>query len=751
MCAIDNSVNAGKPLPQLGKAPIDKIVASMTLLEKVQLLVGGTDETYDGVNKIKIKKEVPGVVGQTLGISRFGIPATLLTDGPAGVRIKPVEVNNHTTYCTGFPIGTLLASTWDTNAVREIGTAIGNEVLEYNCDILLAPGMNIHRNPLCGRNFEYYSEDPYLTGKIAAAMVNGVQSQGVGATLKHFAANNQETLRLHSDSKISQRALREIYLKGFEIAVKESNPWAIMASYNKLNGTFTQQHYPLLTSLLRNEWNFKGIVMTDWTSWNNTRNMLDEVKSGDDLLMPGDVTQIKDILEGVKNGKISIAEIDRNVKHVLEYIIKTPHFRKYVPSENPDLKAHAALTRKIAAEGSILLRNEGDVLPFNKNMKSVALFGAGSYNTIAGGTGSGDVNKPYIISIAQGMENAGYSIDSDIKDIYTKYLDFEKKQYGDKLNRYAVEDPSISKDIIERVAKQADVAVITISRNSGEGKDRHNTPGDFILTSNERNLITDVNETFHSIGKKVIVVLNIGGVIETSSWRGSADAILLTWQGGEECGNSVADVLKGTINPSGKLPMTFPLNYLDIPSSKNFPSDYYRQEGDGNNQTVLNTKNLGYTEYEESIWVGYRYFSTNEKTVSYPFGYGLSYTTFNYSNAKVKKQGNSYIFSVCVKNTGRFNGKEAAELYITAPKSNIEKPVRELKAFAKTNLLAPGESEILTMKISISDLASFDENSNSWITDAGTYTACIGASVQDIRQEVAFNVKNYAQKVATKL
>jgi len=727
LCAVcTQAQNTRSKAPQLGKDPIDKVVAAMTLEEKAQLLIGGNHEF--SIDKVgKSYDLVPWAAGMTISIPRLGIPFTVETDGPAGVRIKPTrDGDSKMYYCTGFPVATLLASTWNPVVVKKVGQAMGNEVLEYGCDVLLAPAINLHRNPLCGRNFEYYSEDPLLIGKTAAAMVHGIQSQGVGTSVKHFAGNDQETFRTENSSQISQRALRELYLKGFEIAVKESQPWTIMSSYNRLNGVYTQEDYPLLTTLLRDEWGFKGIVMTDWIG---KRNTVAQVHAGNDLMMPGQAVQVKEIIDEVKSGKLSMSDVDRNVKRMLQFIMKTPHFRKYAFTNAPDLKAHAEVAREAAEEGITLLKNDNNTLPM-KDVKTVALFGNGSYNFLAGGTGSGEVNKAYVVNVQQGLEDAGFSISEEIKALYIG----------------AGEEIPISPGYAKRNAANSDIAVITFSRQAGEGADRHNTKGDFYLTNKEKAIITNVTNAYHAVGKKVIVVLNIGGVIETASWKNIPDAILLVWQTSQEGGHAIADILTGKVNPSGKLPMTFPMDYMDIPSSKNFPYNYYGEHFDASK------KNIGYTNYEEGIWVGYRYFNTFNKEVSYPFGYGLSYTTFEFKDAKVKKSGNNCVVTVSITNTGSVAGKEVAELYTAAPKGKLEKPACELKAYAKTKVLQPGESEVVSMTFSVPDMASFDEATNSWVTDAGTYKILIGSSVQDIHQTLTLKVnKAIVQKAQAKM
>jgi len=725
---------------------IDEIVKAMTLEEKAYLLIGGQMKDFSGLGAVvgDTKKIVPGAAGTTVPIARLGIPATVLADGPAGLRIAPKRDNDESTYyCTGFPIATLLASTWNVDLVKKVGTAMGNEVLEYGCDVLLAPGMNIHRNPFCGRNFEYYSEDPFLTGKIAAAMVNGIQSQGVGTSIKHFAANNQETLRTKNDVRVSQRALREIYLKGFEIAVKESNPWTVMSSYNYINGTYTQEDSELLTTILRNEWGFKGIVMTDWTG---KRNTMAQVRAGNDLMMPGKDEQTAEIIEKVKKGELPISYVDACVKRMLEYIVLTPRFKQYKFSNKPDLKAHAEITRTSAAEGMVLLKNFDNTLPLKANQQDIALFGITSYDFIAGGTGSGDVNKAYVVDLLQGLQNAGFGVQPRIKALYQNFKAYEterlqeiNKKRGWYWGPLRPQEPVVDQTFIDFRAQDCSTAVITIGRNSGEGGDR-GLKADFQLSETEFNLIANVTRAFHAKGKKVVVILNVGGVIETASWKHLPDAILLAWQAGQEGGNTVADVLKGVVNPSGRLTMTFPLDYTDHPSSQNFPIDFVSSWDDDQNPLYNNKKNIGYTNYEEDIWVGYRYFKTFNKEVSYPFGYGLSYTNFKYSDTKIKQTEKEITLSVKVTNTGSVSGKEVVQLYIVAPTGAVKKPSCELKAFSKTQLLAQGQSETLTMKIKIADLASFNESKSAWVVDAGKYNALIGSSINNIHQSVQFNV-----------
>ena len=727
---------------------VDEVLKAMTLEEKAMLVVGGNRQiTTSGDNGMigGHAQRVPGAAGATQAIPRLGIPSTVLTDGPAGVRISPRRNNDQNTYfCTGFPVGTALACTWNTQLVEEVGKCIGNEVLEYGCDVLLAPGMNIHRSPLCGRNFEYYSEDPYVTGKIAAAYVRGVQSQGVGTSVKHFAGNSQETNRMGVDEIISQRALREIYLKGFEIAVREAAPWTVMSSYNRINGPFTQENGELLTTILRDEWGFNGIVMTDWTGLRNTAA---QIQAGNDLMEPGNESQIKDIIDKVNSGALKEVDLDICVKRILQYLVKTPAFRNYKYTNKPDLKAHAEVTRRSATEGMVLLKNEGQALPFDGS-KTISVFGVTAYDFIAGGTGSGDVNKAYTIDLMQGLTEAGLKVNPKLADVYKSYQKYQESltaagpaRGGWFWGKALLPEMAVSRTIINAQAQESDLAIITLGRQAGEGSDRQ-VEGDFTLTDVERQLITDVCNAFHLANKSVVVVLNMGNVIETASWKAMPDAILLAWQPGQEGGYSVADVLTGKAYPSGKLTMTWPNNLIDLPSSASFPNvrpaaaPRMRGNNRGNNKVEFQD----YTKHTEGINVGYRYFTTTQASVSYPFGFGLGYTTFSYSKPVVKATKDGLTASVTITNTGKRVGKEVVQLYVSAPAGGLEKPARELKAFAKTRELQPNQSETLTMQLSLYDLASYNEATQAWETAAGKYTIGFGANVEDIRVTAPYSL-----------
>lgn len=735
--------------PQLGKSPVKDVIAAMTLEEKAKLVVGngfhmpGMPDQGPTIGQTQDK--VPGAAGTTFAIPRLGIPSMVVSDGPAGVRIDPVRNNDSSKkyYATAWPVATLLASSWDTALVKKVGKAFGTEVHEYGIDVLLAPALNIHRNPLGGRNFEYYSEDPLVAGKITAAMVNGIESNGVGTSIKHFAANNEETNRNTVNTIVSERALREIYLKGFEIAVKESQPWTVMSSYNYLNGPYTSENYDLLTTILRKEWGFKGFVMTDWFGG---KDPVGQMKAGNNLLMPGTKDQTAKIIDAVNSGKLDIKVLDENVAGILNIMLQTPAFKGYKYSDKPDLKKDAAISREAAADGMVLLKNNSNALPV-KGAKKVALFGNNGYELIAGGTGSGDVNKAYTISLAEGLTNAAYKVDAAVKNVYTSYLlDYHTKHpkkgfIQEFMNptppagEYVADNALLNKAVAEN-----DIAIVAIGRNAGEGKDR-SLPGDYYLNDTEKALIKNVSQAFHAVNKKVVVVLNIGGVIDVAQWRDDADAILLAWQPGLEGGNAIADVLSGKVDPSGKLATTFPVTYSDVPSAKNFPGKEFPERATG--PGMFGQKAIpAEVTYEEGIYVGYRYYNTFNVKPAYEFGYGLSYTKFSYSDVKLGAANfnKKITATVTVKNSGSVAGREVVQLYISAPSDKLDKPSEELKGFAKTKLLSPGQSETITFTINAADLASFDTNTTSWIAEAGNYTVKIGASSRDIKSKAGFNL-----------
>lgn len=752
LCMVTPTVQAQV---KLNANNIDEVIGEMTLEEKVHMVIGCGMLMGDGA-------KFPGTAGRTYDIPRLGIPSVYLADGPHRLAMSVKrDFDSRFYYATEFPSGTTVAATFDPNAAYQVGAALGEEVKDYGMDVLLAPGANLMRNALCGRNHEYYSEDPVVTGKMAAGYIKGVQSQGVGTCLKHFAVNNQETNRNNNDSRVAQRPLRELYLKGFEIAVKESQPWSIMTSYNKVNGKYTCEDIDLTENILRDEWGFKGVVMSDWNAGTDA---VTSMKAGNDMLQPGQERQYKAILEAVQNGTLDEAILNRNVKRILELVVKCHTFENYKYANETDLKAHAIIDRTIGAEGIVLLDNRS-VLPLTANVKTIALYGTTSYDMVPAGMGFGSTGVGYYcVSLVEGMRNAGYTVDADLIKKYKKHLfDEQKRLYPNGKPPFSLtplkraEEFVPTSDELSAQVKNNDVAIITLGRTSGEASDRR--VEEFYLKENESALIKQVAEAYHAAGKKVIVILNICSPVETASWKNMVDAVICAFQPGQEVGNCVADVLTGKVNPSGHLPMTFAIKYGDAPSDSNFPYDYEFKMpsfamGSGMNfeskekeeKPKEAVRNVDFTDYEEGIYVGYRYFETFDKEVSYPFGHGLSYTTFSFEIVSSDINGDNCEMKVAVKNTGNCAGKESVQVYVKAPAGGLEKPAKELKAFAKTKLLQPGESEVVTLSWKLMDMASLNEKSSSWELPKGTYQWMVGASSADVRCTVIQKVSK-AQKV----
>jgi beta-glucosidase len=751
---------------------IEEIIASMTVEQKAQLVTGtgmvfelpdGAEAPFEDPLKAyedtsyakmvkRIREYLPGAAGFTAQFPEIGITSQVLADGPAGLRISPHRKGTDDTfYCTAFPIATVLASSWDTNLVEEVGKAMGEEVLEYGGDILLAPALNIQRDPLCGRNFEYYSEDPLISGKMAAAIVNGVQSNGVGTSIKHYAANNQETNRLSVNTIVSERALREIYLRSFEIAVRESQPWTVMSAYNKINEEYASESHDLLTKILRDDWGFDGYVVTDWGAGDD---LAAQMKAGNDLIMPGQPNQIEKIIQDVKDGSLEEDVLDQNIRRILSIMMKTPKYRGYKYSLNPDLKGHAKIARKAATDGMVLLENQNEALPFSVDQtKKVAAFGNSSYEFFSGGTGSGDVNEAYTISLIKGLENGGFETNEVLDNLYISHIEKMRAEAGAPKNwltalmggKETVDELQASPEMAADMAEKTDIALITIGRNSGEAGDREPVPGDFYLTPTEKQLIKNVSEAYQSRGKKAIVILNIGGPIETASWKDIPDAVLLAWQPGQEAGNAVVDILSGKVNPSGKLAVTFPVSYDDSPSSSTFPG--HAIEGATDETPDLSGFSMmkrtpWEVSYDEDIFVGYRYYSTFEKPVSYDFGFGRSYTHFNLSNIQLSsdKFEDKISISLEVTNTGEIAGREVAQIYLRTPGNKYATPEIQLIDFGKTGLLKPGEKEKLSFLIEARDLTVFDESEAAFIAEKGQYGILIGTSARQIEEKKSFQL-----------
>lgn len=753
---------------KLTRENIPEIIAALTLEEKVDLVVGC------GAGWGNPDAKFPGTAGWTRAIPRLGIPSVYFADGPQGVNMTQTREYDTADYsCTFFLSGSTLATSWDVEAAHAIGQAIGYELKERGLDVILGPGMNLHRNILCGRNQEYFSEDPLLSGKMAAAWIRGAQSNGIATSLKHFAVNNQETNRKENDSRVGMRALRELYLKGFEIAVKEGNPWTVMGAYNYVNGVHACENEWLLTDVLRNEWGWQGVVMSDW---DGVVRQADAVSAGCDLIEPGTDADREALLSALEDGSLAMETLDRNVRNILELVVKCPSFSGYKYTNDIDRRDHQKLLRRVAAESMVLLKNEGDVLPLKPG--SVGLYGVSSYDLIPANMGVNGVNNGvYHVSLVQGLRDAGFTVCPSVLREYTNYIASEKEKIASaypplykQFFRYPRPEEiipgtgvaateisgALTVDLglkqvsnaprltLKEQAETNAAAIITLARGTGEAFDR--TASEFELTASEKMLIDSLSVVYHASGKPVIVLLNVPAPIETVSWREKVDAILLVGQPGERAGESIVDALTGTVAPSGRLTDTWPVHYGDAPADKSFPSEV------GQDLKSLITprasregrelvRNIDYTDYDEGIYVGYRYFTTSKTDVAYPFGYGLSYTFFNYEKASVEASASGFVARVSVRNTGFRPGREVLQLYVSAPAGGLDKPVRELKGFAKTRLLAPGESETLEIPVSLQDLASWNEKKACWETARGTYHFNFGLSADKMQTDCSVLVK----------
>lgn len=644
------------------------LLKKLTLEEKCALLSGA--ETF-----------------KTRGMPEHGIPQIWLSDGPHGLRKQAGESDhlglNPSVPATCFPTASAVANSWDAALGEEIGAALGEEAAAQEVSVVLGPGLNMKRNPLCGRSFEYFSEDPYLAGKLAAGYIRGIQSKGVAACPKHFAVNSQETRRMASDSIVDERTLREIYLTGFEIAVKEGHPRSIMSSYNLVNGTYANENKHLLMEILRGEWGFDGAVITDWGGSNDHAL---GVKNGSTLEMPapgGD--SVRELLAAVESGKITESDIDARLSELLPLVFDTKAALDAAPREF-DAAAHHALARRAAAESLVLLKNEGSLLPLAAGTK-VAVIGDFAKNPRYQGAGSSMVNSTQVDVLLDKL------IDSELNVI----------GYQQGFDRHGKPDAALQKSACE-LAAQANTVILCMGLDEiaeSEGIDRSNLR----LAQNQ----VDLLQAVAAVNPKIVVVLYSGSVVETP-WLDNCQALLYAALGGQAGAGAVEDALAGKVNPCGKLAETWPLAYADIPSAADFAT---------RRKTV---------EYREGLYIGYRYFTTAEKAVRFPFGYGMSYTTFAYSDMAADEQG----VSLTVTNTGSVAGTEIVQLYVAKKNSELFRPAKELKGFARVTL-APGEKQRITIMLDDKAFRFWNVKANRWEIEGGEYELLVGASVEDIR------------------
>jgi beta-glucosidase len=661
---------------------IQSIIAQMTLEEKAALCTGASAWT-------------------TTKVERLGVPEMLVSDGPHGVRRVP-DVNalaHEALPATCFPTASSLASTWDVDLLGEVGQALGEECIALKVDVLLGPGNNMKRTPLCGRNFEYYSEDPFLSGKIAASFINGVQSQGVGTSLKHFAANNQEFQRLSISSVVDERSLREIYLAAFETAVKEAKPWTVMCAYNKINGTYCSENHWLLVDILKDEWGFEGLAVSDWGA---VHDRVASLQGGLDLEMPGPKDlRVKAVIEAVRGGELDEATLNESARRILNIVFKAAETPK---GGNFDVDAHHVLARRVAAEGMVLLKNDG-ILPL-QNPQKIAVIGRSAKEPYFQGGGSSHINPTRV----------------DIP-----FDELQKLAGGAELTYaegYPAEDAFVQALIDEAVeaARRADAALLYISLpgyKESEGYDR----ADLDLTKQQVALIQAVTK----VQPRTVVILNSGSAVAMSEWIEGAAAVMEAWMMGQAGGGAIADILFGKVNPSGKLAETFPLKVVDTPAYLNYPGGY------------------GEVRYGEGVFIGYRYYDAKETPVLFPFGHGLSYTTFAYSNPRVSasvfRDTDGLTVSVDVTNTGRVAGKETIQVYVHDRKSRLVRPPKELKGFVKVEL-QPGQTKTATIPLNFRSFAYYHPGYKGWITEDGEFDILIGASAADIRFRETVRLKS---------
>ncbi|WP_298005928.1 MULTISPECIES: glycoside hydrolase family 3 C-terminal domain-containing protein [Anaerolinea] len=661
---------------------IEAILSQMTLEEKAAFCTGATPWS-------------------TLAIERLGVPSIVMTDGPHGVRraSDPNTLSAKSLPATCFPTASCTASTWNPALLQRMGEAMAEEAIALNVDILLGPGVNMKRSPLGGRNFEYFSEDPYLAGEMAVALINGIQSKGVGTSIKHYAANNQEFERFTISAEVDERTLREIYLPAFEAAVKRARPWTVMCAYNKVNGTFASEHRHLLTEILKEEWGFEGVVVSDWGA---VRDRVKSLAGGLDLQMPGPKpAHVRALVEAVKSGQLSEEALNESVRRVLRLVdkaLRTPKGGAF------DADAHHRLAREIAAEGMVLLKNNG-ILPL-REVSKVAVIGRSAREPYFQGGGSSNINPTRVDVPLDELRKQGEGIQWTFVEGYAA-------------------DESLHPEMIDeavRVAREADVALIFVAlppSKESEGYDRQ----DLDLSRQQIALIQAVAKEQPG----TVVILNNGAPVVMSEWIDGVAAVLEAWMMGQAGAGAIADILFGKVNPSGKLAETFPVRLADTPAYLNWPGE------------------AGKVRYGEGLYIGYRYYDARDVPVLFPFGYGLSYTTFAYSNPRVSattfRDVDGVTVYVDVTNTGKMAGKETVQVYVHDRQASLSRPVKELKGFAKVEL-QPGETKTVAIPLDFRAFAFYHPEYHQWITESGEFDILIGASSVDIRHTLTVTLES---------
>ncbi len=686
----------------LSSASVEFIANELTSEEAASLLVGNYTTAPVG-----------GEAGATSPIPRLGVPALSLADGPQGVRLA--------TNTVWYPCGALMASSWDRQNIYNVGVSLGRDCDANGVDVLLGPGMNVQRVVLGGRNFEYFSEDPYLTGIAAAAYTSGLRSRGIGVAAKHYAVNNQESSRGSVSAEVNERALREIYLRGFGYLVRKADPFTIMSSYNRVNGVYSSINKPLL-SVLRDEFGFSGFIMSDWGSAGAVG---DKVNAGNDLTEPGNADQYNELLSAINNGTVTAENCRKACENILRVAAKSRAYEKMLGGKERitggyDFEESREAALAAAESGMVLLKNEGNALPIKENSQ-LALIGIGAYNPIYGGGGSGTVFTGATKDLIAGLMDAGYIYQTKAA-MWFGYSNKLRKEFDQEAPMWAV---------------TCEAAVIVIKRQATEGEDQSPLEGGFLLNEDEKTMIQRTSEIFRAAGKKVVVIINSGNPIETASWRDQADAILWIGYPGETLGTAVANIISGKTSPSGKLTCTWPETYESTPYSYDFP---------GSSKV---------TRYRDDVYVGYRFYEEFEVKTAFCFGHGLSYTTFEYSDFKVKTNADgTFDLTVTVKNTGDESGREVVQFYVTKPETEgLLHLKKELCGFDKTPLLKPGESAQVKATVTGYELESFFDEDSAWKVASGEYAFSVGASSQDIKftEKVSVMETGEPRKPAEKL
>ncbi len=664
-----------------------KLVSQLTLEEKAALCVG--------IN-----------AWQTYAVERLGIPSITVSDGPHGVR-RAQELADSSLPATCFPTASALASSWDVELIRQMGQALADECIAIGVDVLLGPGNNMKRSPLCGRNFEYFAEDPYLGGEMTAAFIDGVQSNGVGTSLKHFAANNQETARMTVNAQIDERTLREIYLAGFERAVKKSQPWTVMCAYNRLNGPYGSENHRLLVDILKEEWGFEGLVVSDWGA---VHNRVTALVNGLDLEMPGpQEVRVRRVVEAVQNGELDEAVLDEAVDRILRIVFKAKQTKK--GSTQIDIDGHHALARQIAGETMVLLKND-NLLPL-RNVKKLAVIGKAAKEPYFQGGGSSHINPTRVDIPLDELQKLATGVEISYADGYTMQDEFDQTLIDEAV----------------KIAAQAEVALLYIALPPFKESEGYDRP-DIDLTEQEVALIKAVT----AVQPRSVVILNNGSAVAMSEWIDGAGAVVEAWMMGQAGGGAIADVLFGKVNPSGRLAETFPLKLSDTPAYLNFPGEN------------------GEVRYGEGLFIGYRYYDAKNVPVLFPFGYGLSYTTFEYRKLQLSKKAikatDGLNVTVEVKNTGPVAGKTTVQVYIHDCESELIRPEKELKGFAKV-ALNPGETKTVTIPLDERAFAYYNPAYHEWVVESGEFEIRVGQSSADIDLKESVYVETTQTRVAS--